>query len=359
MITYDVIVLWWWASGLMFASSMSHGIRFALLEKQSQVWSKILLSWWWRCNFSNRELVIDRDYVWSSVKLLPSIFHVFSSQDMIDFLVGHDVLVKEEGFWKLFLQSEKPKQLIDLFLHQLHENWWEVFLWCEVISVEHRDGLFVVHTSQDAFTSPVLVIAAWWKSYPQVWTTWFWYALAEQFWLSVIPPQACLCWLTTKEDVSFCSWSQGIWDVRIFSWKKEVAHTSWSVLFTHWWVSWPAIFDATLWLLGRSLEDLSIIIEMVYDGLPKKILHHFWLSQERLTISLWIAWLRPWEEAKVTWWWVALSELTPFLESKKVPWLYFIGEVCDVTWRTWWYNLQWAWSSGYVCAQHIKKLIQP
>jgi predicted flavoprotein YhiN len=41
------------------------------------------------------------------------------------------------------------------------------------------------------------------------------------------------------------------------------------------------------------------------------------------------------------------------MQSKKYEWLYFIWEVVDVTWKTWWFNLQWAWSSAYVCAMDI------
>jgi predicted flavoprotein YhiN len=40
--------------------------------------------------------------------------------------------------------------------------------------------------------------------------------------------------------------------------------------------------------------------------------------------------------------------------TKKVPGLYFIWEVVDVTWKTGWFNLQWAWSSGYVCGKSFK-----
>jgi predicted flavoprotein YhiN len=41
------------------------------------------------------------------------------------------------------------------------------------------------------------------------------------------------------------------------------------------------------------------------------------------------------------------------MQSKKYKWLYFIWEVVDITWKTWWFNLQWAWSSAFVAAKNI------
>jgi predicted flavoprotein YhiN len=51
---------------------------------------------------------------------------------------------------------------------------------------------------------------------------------------------------------------------------------------------------------------------------------------------------------------VKVDQLNKYLEVKKHPWLYFIGEVVDITWKTGWFNLQWAWSSAYCCAEKFK-----
>jgi predicted flavoprotein YhiN len=64
---------------------------------------------------------------------------------------------------------------------------------------------------------------------------------------------------------------------------------------------------------------------------------------------------RSWKEAKVTWWWVSINELDNFMQSKKHKWLFFIWEVVDITWKTWGFNLQWAWSSAFVCSEFFKK----
>jgi predicted flavoprotein YhiN len=64
--------------------------------------------------------------------------------------------------------------------------------------------------------------------------------------------------------------------------------------------------------------------------------------------------LRPMTEAKVSVWWVLLKELDQHFQSKKIPWLYFIGESLDITGKTWWYNLQRARTSAYVCAKSFQ-----
>jgi predicted flavoprotein YhiN len=63
--------------------------------------------------------------------------------------------------------------------------------------------------------------------------------------------------------------------------------------------------------------------------------------------------LRSIQEAKVSVGWVLLKELDQTFQSKKIPWLYFIGESVDITGKTWWYNLQRAWTSAYVCAKSL------
>jgi predicted flavoprotein YhiN len=65
-----------------------------------------------------------------------------------------------------------------------------------------------------------------------------------------------------------------------------------------------------------------------------------------------IRWL---DEAKVCWWWVKTENLNSNFESKTISWLYFIWECVDVTWKTWWYNLQRCRTCGAICAEWINK----
>jgi predicted flavoprotein YhiN len=63
--------------------------------------------------------------------------------------------------------------------------------------------------------------------------------------------------------------------------------------------------------------------------------------------------LRSWNEAKVTGGWVILDELSKNFESKLISGLYMIWEVIDITGKTWWFNLQSAWSQWYVVGKSL------
>ena len=63
--------------------------------------------------------------------------------------------------------------------------------------------------------------------------------------------------------------------------------------------------------------------------------------------------IRPLTEAKVSGGGVSINEINPNFESKKFPNLYFIWETLDIIWETWWFNLQRAWSSGFVCGNNL------
>ena len=80
----------------------------------------------------------------------------------------------------------------------------------------------------------------------------------------------------------------------------------------------------------------------------------FNLDEKNTVVELDMKDVRSWKEAKVMWGGVSMDSLRKF-ESIKVPGLYFIGEACDVTGRTWWYNLQWARSSWYGVAKKLSK----
>ena len=103
------------------------------------------------------------------------------------------------------------------------------------------------------------------------------------------------------------------------------------------------------------LENIKVELRINLKDSTKKINKFFEeeLKNEEL-IEFGLQDWRSWKEAKATGWWVDLNELDKNFMAKKVPWLYFIWEVVDVVWKTWWFNLQWAFSSGYVCGKSFK-----
>ena len=83
---YDIIIIWGWASWLFCAANLPKESKKLILEKTDKLWTKVLLSGWGRCNFSNENINPINDYFWQNKKALPSLFHKFGADEMKKFL---------------------------------------------------------------------------------------------------------------------------------------------------------------------------------------------------------------------------------------------------------------------------------
>lgn len=358
---YDVIIIGGWASGLFASIFLPKEMSKLILEKNEKCGAKLLLSWGERCNVTNINLDVDVDYQGKDKKSLPSVFHKFWNQDMIDFLQKHGIETVVEDNGRVLLKSGKAKQLLELLLRLSVANGTEHKNNIQILSIKKND-FFEIKTNDDVYECENLIIATWWKSYPQVGATGFVYDAAKQFDLAYVDPYPCLCGIETVQDMSGITWNSEVVHLQLFQWKKCVYDEKWSLLFTHRGVSGPVVFNASLQIppnLPFSREGYwSLRVKIVFDmeKVNKKIANFLGLHEKNDFVVLDVKGTRWREEAKVMWGGILMSELKPNFESKKVPHLYVIGEACDIVWRTGGYNLQWAWSSGYVCGS-LKKLI--
>jgi hypothetical protein len=210
----------------------------------------------------------------------------------------------------------------------------------------------VVTTSAGVYSAKRVIIATWGMTYPQIGASPFAYEMAESLWLTISSPHAALCGIETKEDLSLLAGNTVQTLLTLYCDNKIVYTSKWSLLFTHWWVSWPIIFDATLYIDGDA-SKYSVQCDFDLSWTSKKVIQQFKLVEGDTIRDFSIKSLRSIEEAKVSVWWILLKELDQSFQSKKISWLYFIGESVDITGKTWWYNLQRAWTSAYVCAKNM------
>jgi len=351
---YDIIIIWWWASGLFCSIFLPKNQKKLILEKSAYCGIKVLMSWWERCNVSNLNVVPDR-YTGIHTQALHSMFTQFSYQEMCDFLEQNNINTKIEDNWRIILQSERSKDLLDFLVQKSQANNTEILTNHEMISIKKEEEIFTVSTNQWEFTCKKLIIATWGKSISQVGATDIARKIAEEFNIKTQAPYPCLCWIETKEDLSSITGNSIDAEITISQGKKIWYTNTWRLLFTHRWISWPLIFNATVVIGNLDLSKLEITIKPL-SPLPQKIEKYF-LEQKNMLpypvihpISL-----RPRTEAKVTWWWIILNQLKPNLESKKIPWLYFLWEAIDITGETGGFNLQRCWTSAYNCAKDINK----
>jgi predicted flavoprotein YhiN len=366
---YDVIIIWAWASWLFAWIHLDKKLNKLLLEKTDKIWTKLLLSGWERANVSNINIDIENDYFSQNKKFLRSIFSKYNQFDFLNFCSENWLNLVEEDRGRMILETWNSKEILDLFLKKIRSNNCEIKLGSEVYKILKNDEWYeIILKNKQKYLAKNIIISTWWKSFFHTWSTWDWYNFAKDFWLKITKTFPWLCWITTKKDLSELSWISLNLNLKLIdiSTKKVIYSEKWPLLFTHFWLSWPIIFNSwiAIWeyleniLNWENIEEyiwnnLLFELEFELDNLPKKIIKLFNLNEENKIIKLHLHSLRSLKEAKITTGWIKLDELDNNMQSKKYNWLYFIWEIVDVTWKTWWYNLQWCWSSAYVSSNNI------
>lgn len=368
---YDVIIVWAWAAWLFAWINIDKKMSKLILEKTDKPWTKVLLSWWERANVSNMDIEVERDYFGQNKKALISIFKKYNQWDIMNYFSENWVNIVEEDRWRLILESWDSKELVEVLLKWIKKNNCELKANQEVEIIIKKDDSFyeIITKSKQKYQARNIIVSSGWKSFFQVWTTGDWYNFAEQFWIKIIPTYRSLCWLSTKKDFKELSGSSmDLW-LKLVDNKKIIYSEFWPLLFTHFWISWPIVFNTAnaLWEYLNSiniqseedkikyiLKNIKIELNIDKEKTTKKI-YSFFKEQidNEEKIEFWLQDWRSWKEAKATGWWVDINELDNSMQSKNNKWLYFIWEVVDITWKTGWFNLQWAWSSAFVCSKNI------
>lgn len=381
---YDVVIIWAWASGLFAGISLDKNLKKLILEKTDKPGTKVLLSWGERANVTNMNVDTEDSYFSQNKKFLKSVFSKYNHWDFINFCAENWLELVEEDRGRLILKSWNSRDLMDLFLRKIRNNNCELKLKSEVLKIDKVDDIFEIElVNKTIYKAKNIIVSSGWKSFFQVWTTWDWYNFASDFWMKIVPTLPWLCWITTKRDLWELSWSSSIVEINLIdkATKKIIYNETGPILFTHFGLSWPIIFNTSIaigeylswiqWDTDKYISD-NLCIEIRFDSenITKKIAKFFeleFLSKNNLLdslekhkddnlVNLDLHTLRSLKEAKVTTWGIDLDELDNHMQSKKQKWLFFIWEVVDVTGKTWGFNLQWAWSSGFVVAEWINKI---
>jgi predicted flavoprotein YhiN len=368
---YDLAVIGWWAAGIFACIWAPKDLKKVLLEKNEKIGKKVLLSWGERCNVSNIDIKPEQDYFWKNKKALYAILKKFSNTDMIDWLESKWVKTHIEDRWRIILHSGKAQELLILLHNELIKNQTEVMCNFSAEDVEKRGDIFFIKRktldwSEEYIQAKKVVISTGGKSFAQVGTDGWGYKIAEKFWISLIDPYKGLCWFITKQDLKELSGTTLFLEAQLYDGKKLLYSEYGSFLFTHFWLSWPLVFNGVI-RLGEYLRELwiseneityikdHIQIKLVFNesNLTKKVVDFFNLDEKNMSVLLDVNDLRTWAEAKVTGWWVGIDDLSNTFESKKNPWLYFAWEVLDLTGKTGGFNLQVAWSVGYIIGKSL------
>ncbi len=385
--SFDAVIIGAGAAGLMCGRTAGQrGRRVLVLEGGPRPGQKILISGGGRCNFTHLRAE-SKNYLSDNPHFCKSALSRFTPLDFLRLVEKHGIAYHEKAPGQLFC-DDRARRIVELLLAECREGGAIVKTGCAVKRVEKRD-LFIVRTDSATYTAPSLVVATGGLSYPETGATGFGYEIARQFGLAVVACKPALVPLSYQPaDAKRYASLAGI-SVTAAAATGKAAFTD-SVLFTHKGLSGPAILQlssywspgepVTLDLLPHLRLDEAILKwkserpkaelkTLLREHLPERLAHRFLElhGQNRPVQQLnerdgealarifhhWRILPRGTEgygKAEVTRGGVDTRELSSkTFESRKVPGLYFVGEVLDVTGWLGGFNFQWAWASGH-CA---------
>jgi predicted Rossmann fold flavoprotein len=378
--SFDALILGGGAAGLMCAiEAGKRSRRIAVLEHADRLGKKILISGGGRCNFTNIHCE-PQNFLSANPHFAKSALSRYTPADFIALVAKHRIPYHEKSLGQLFC-DRSARDIIEMLEKECYDAGVTIFLNIKVQEVA-RGTEFVVRTADAEFRSPALVVATGGLSIPKIGATSLGYDLARQFGLRICEPRPGLVPLTfSPDDRSRYSDLAGVSADVIASADGQSFHEK--MLITHRGLSGPAILQISSYWKQREpiridLAPESEIIAIFQESkMPREMktlraaLHKFLpnrLADRWLDMNHPKAWtnvaladlerkIHNWKlfpvgtegfaKAEVTAGGVDTDELAAkTMECRKLPGLFFIGEVVDVTGQLGGFNFQWAWASG-------------
>ncbi|HKN74162.1 MAG TPA: NAD(P)/FAD-dependent oxidoreductase [Candidatus Acidoferrum sp.] len=376
---FDALILGAGAAGLFCAvEAGKRRRRVAVLERADRIGKKILISGGGRCNFTNIHCRPE-NFLSVNEHFAKSALARYTPSDFIALVEKHRIPYHEKTLGQLFC-DRSAQDITNMLEAECRDASVEIFLNAKIQEVQHATE-FVVRTDSTEFRAPVLVVATGGLSIPKIGATAQGYDLARQFGLKIVRTRPALVPLVLpkREQNLYCDLAGVSAAVSV-----STDHQSFreQMLFTHRGLSGPAILQiSSYWEKGKPLlidlapgrkvisslraaktRSLSAARAAFLGVLPKRFAERWlelhapptwtnealdWLERD---LHEWIVVpvdTEGYEKAEVTAGGVDTDELSSkTMECRKVPGLFFIGEVVDVTGHLGGFNFQWAWASA-------------
>ena len=387
----DVVILGAGAAGLMCAIEAGRrGRRVVVLDHAERVGKKILISGGGRCNFTNIHCRAE-NFLSENPHFAKSALARYTPQDIVAMIERHGIRYHEKTLGQLFC-DRSAQDVITMLERECAEVGVRIVTGTKIISVV-RDGPFRVETAANLFETEAVVVATGGLSIPKMGATGFGYALAEQFGLRIVAcrPGLVPFVLGATDREQWCDLAGISAEVVAEAGAQEKRGTfREKMLITHRGLSGPAILQvSSYWRPGEGVTvDLAPGVEVIAPLLARNarrdndtaVLALRTILSARMA-ERWIAFHQPadwtnaslsvmeqqlhawrispagtegYTKAEVTAGGIDTAELdAKTMQSRKVPGLYFIGEVVDVTGWLGGYNFQWAWASGAAAGRAV------
>jgi predicted Rossmann fold flavoprotein len=412
MTQVDVLIIGAGAAGLFCAGvAAQQGLQVLLIDHSPKVAEKIRISGGGRTNFTNKDIdprSPHKHFLGENPQFARSALSRYSAADFVALVQKHGIAFHEKHKGQLFC-DRSAQDLIEMLLRECEAGAMggAVTRWqpCSLQNLQFSDATshaYTAQTSQGEVQAKAVVVASGGLSIPKIGATDLGYRLAKQFGLKVVAPRPALVPLTFNSAdwqpfATLAGLSLPV-DISTGVGKQRTVFEE-DLLFTHRGLSGPAVLQiSSYWQAGSPIQlnlapqtDLAQVLleakqsskkqlanalaawlpsrladtwtahnsawQRSLPDTPDKALHQLAqaLSQWRLTP----AGTEGYAKAEVTAGGVDTAELSQQTMESRQPGLYFIGEVVDITGWLGGYNFQWAWSSGFACAQALAQRLKP
>ena len=403
--TYNGIIIGGGPAGMFAAiTAARQGQKVLLLERNDRLGKKLLITGKGRCNVTNDCSAEDiLKNVPRNGKFLFSAMNAFPPQRIMDFFNDHGCALKTERGNRVFPVTDRSQSVLECLQNEMRKAKVTVRT-ARVKKIVTLEGRACgVQTDSEVITADWVILATGGVSYPSTGSTGDGYAMAKELGHTIVEPQGSLVPLETAGND--CQQMQGLalrnCGVKLLNAKGKVLYKDFGeLLFTHFGVSGPTVLSASCHLKGdgcklvidlkpaldegklndRLLRDLEMyqnraMENALTDLLPRSMIpvvlrrleidpamqaNSLTKQKRRAMVELMKAFpveitgKRPVSEAIITSGGVKTGEIDPkTMESKKVPGLYFAGEIIDCDAYTGGFNLQIAWATAYAAANAV------
>lgn len=384
----------------------SRGKDVTLMEKNERIGKKLFITGKGRCNITNYSPIEDFfDCVIKNRNFLYSSFYSFTNMDLISLLEDNGLKVKVERGNRVFPASDKSSDVIKTLDKFLYKNNVKLLLNTKVNSIEYNTEKFVINLDTGKMIFDKLIIATGGKSYPATGSTGDGYKFAESLGHIITKIRPSLVPIEVEEDWIKDLQGLSLKNIKLTAYAKgnKIHEEFGEMVFTHYGISGPVVLSMSTHLnkYTKNKIKLSIDFKAALDEkkLDTRILRDFsknnnklikngldeLLLQRLIPVILNLSSIdidkpinqiskeerqrllsnikdfqftfksfRPIEEAIITSGGVCIKEInSSTMESKIIPNLYFAGEIIDVDALTGGYNLQIAYSTGYLAGINI------
>ena len=402
---YDVIVIGGGPAGMFAAiTAANRGKKVLLLERNDRLGKKLLITGKGRCNVTNNctEQEILQN-IPRNGRFLYSAMTAFPPKSIMEFFENAGCALKTERGNRVFPVSDRSQSVLEALQKEMRRS-GVIVRTGRVKEIRVENGAVCgVATEKDQYDAAAVILATGGVSYPTTGSTGDGYTMAKALGHTVVEPQGSLVPLETAGND--CQDMQGLAlrnvAVKLLNAKGKVLFKDFGeLLFTHFGVSGPTVLSASCHLKGdgcklvidlkpaleenklndRILRDLEMyqnraMENALTDLLPRSMIpvvlrrleidpsmqaNSLTKQKRRALVELLKAFpveitgKRPVSEAIITSGGVKTGEIDPkTMESKKVPGLYFAGEIIDCDAYTGGFNLQIAWATAYAAGLSV------